>query len=283
MFATNLRPLSVGEIIDRSFTLYRRNFVLFFAISAIPHILTLATGLVQTFFISDLSAAAIQGARANPLIPSGTQLLFSLVSGLIALFVYLFAQGGTILAVTEIYLGRTTSISRSLGRVWDELGTLFGVAVLNGMAVAVSFLCLVIPAIYVACRLLVCVPAALIENLGPRESLSRSFELTRDNAGRAFLIMLVFVAISFGSGSVTGLTLIPIIRSHNDPAVLRLWTSLTLIVQAVTNSLVTPVLLISTSVFYFDLRIRKEAFDLQFMMDPTSEHISRVRQPGSIL
>ncbi len=95
--------------------------------------------------------------------------------------------------------------------------------------------------------------------------------------------MLVFVAISFGSGSVTGLTLIPIIRSHNDPAVLRLWTSLTLIVQAVTNSLVTPVLLISTSVFYFDLRIRKEAFDLQFMMDPTSEHISRVRQPGSIL
>jgi hypothetical protein len=34
--------------------------------------------------------------------------------------------------------------------------------------------------------------------------------------------------------------------------------------------LVTPFLLIATSVFYYDLRVKKEAFDLQMMMDPTS-------------
>ena len=32
-----LRPLSVGEILDRTFTLYRGNFILFVGISAIPH------------------------------------------------------------------------------------------------------------------------------------------------------------------------------------------------------------------------------------------------------
>ena len=32
-----------------------------------------------------------------------------------------------------------------------------------------------------------------------------------------------------------------------------------------------PFLLIASAVFYFDLRVRKEAFDLQFMMDPESE------------
>jgi hypothetical protein len=30
----DLRPLSLGEILDRTFTLYRRNFLLFFGITA---------------------------------------------------------------------------------------------------------------------------------------------------------------------------------------------------------------------------------------------------------
>ena len=32
--------------------------------------------------------------------------------------------------------------------------------------------------------------------------------------------------------------------------------------------LVSPFLTIATAVFYYDLRVRKEAFDLQFMMNP---------------
>lgn len=32
----DLRPLSLGEILDRTFTLYRRNFLLFAGIIAIP-------------------------------------------------------------------------------------------------------------------------------------------------------------------------------------------------------------------------------------------------------
>src|SRR5271163_2101998 len=39
MDAMELRPLSTGEILDRTFTLYRRNFLLFLGISAIPHVL----------------------------------------------------------------------------------------------------------------------------------------------------------------------------------------------------------------------------------------------------
>jgi hypothetical protein len=33
--------------------------------------------------------------------------------------------------------------------------------------------------------------------------------------------------------------------------------------------LVSPVLTIAAAVYYYDLRVRKEAFDLQFMMNPT--------------
>jgi len=283
MFDTTLRPLTLGEIIDRSFTLYRRNFVLFLGISAIPRILTLATGLIQTLYFQDLSAAGVRGTPAVTVANLRTTALFYLVSLAVGIFVYLYAQGGTILAVTELYLGRTTSISASFRRVTGELGALFGVVVLNGLAVGAGLICLVIPGIYIVCRLLVCLPAALVEDLGPRESLSRSFDLTRDNAGRAFLIILVFTVLSSGAGAVAGFAFIPIARSHNDPSVLRLWTSVILVVQFFNTSLITPILLIASSVFYFDLRIRKEGFDLQFMLDPHSEHIARVRAPGSIL
>src|SRR2546430_13250217 len=45
---------------------------------------------------------------------------------------YLFAQGGTVFAVSELYLGRTTTIGASLGRMRGQLGSLFGVILLNG-------------------------------------------------------------------------------------------------------------------------------------------------------
>jgi hypothetical protein len=38
----------------------------------------------------------------------------------------------------------------------------------------------------------------------------------------------------------------------------------------VAEVLVTPFLLIATSVFYYDLRVKKEAFDLQMMLDPAN-------------
>ncbi len=37
MAALDLRPLSLGELLDRTFFLYRRNFLLFVGIAAIPY------------------------------------------------------------------------------------------------------------------------------------------------------------------------------------------------------------------------------------------------------
>src|SRR5258708_39646612 len=47
MSTLDLRPLSIGEILDRTFSLYRRNFLLFIGISALPQLLVLALRLVQ--------------------------------------------------------------------------------------------------------------------------------------------------------------------------------------------------------------------------------------------
>ena len=61
---------------------------------------------------------------------------------------------------------------------------------------------------------------------------------------------------------------------------MRFWTVLADLGNGVSSTLVSPVLLIASSVFYFDLRVGKEAFDLQFMMDPQSEQITPPSSSG---
>jgi len=40
---------------------------------------------------------------------------------------------------------------------------------------------------------------------------------------------------------------------------------------------------IATSIFYFDLRVRKEAFDLQLMMNPLAQGVPAPRSASSLL
>src|SRR5258708_4934087 len=147
MTALDLRPLSLGEILDRTFSLYRRHFLLFFGISAIPNVLVLALSLGQ---VALTSPAPARGGL------SGSAVAWVLVTIVVAVVAYLFSQGGTILAVSELYLGRATSIAESLRRVWDDIGSLFGVILLNGIVVTVATILLIIPGFYMGCRLMVC-------------------------------------------------------------------------------------------------------------------------------
>ena len=54
------------------------------------------------------------------------------------------------------------------------------------------------------------------------------------------------------------------------------------VVNTLATTLVTPVLTIAASTFYFDLRVRKEAFDLQMMMNPGGS-IAPAASAGSLL
>ena len=287
MTSLDLRPLSLGEVLDRTFSLYRRNFLLFLGITAIPHVITLAFGLLQILVLQH-PLVVNRGGGPRPVMVSTftapVNLAITLLSIIVAVLVYLLSQGATITAVSELYLGRSTSIGSALRRTWDEIGSLFGVVFLNGLATLAAALLLVIPGIYVACRLLVCVPSAIVEGRGPRESLSRSWNLTKGYAGRAFILLLLYFIISLSIGALVGaLLLVGALSAMNDPTKLRTWLALNQVVSTALDALVIPILLIGTAIFYFDLRVRKEAFDLQFMMDPTSERIGGAGPLPSIL
>jgi hypothetical protein len=281
----DLRPLSLGEILDRTFSLYRRNFLLFVGIAALPHLLVLLLNLTQTVVLPMFGRQA--PTLNGQLYAVGAIGIVVVIARLLA---YMFSQGGTVYGVSELYLGRQIGIGQSFGRLRGELGNLFGVLFLNGILVfgpplicfaaallggmpaliLLGFVLLIFPGLYFACRLMVCVPAALLENIGPRTSLERSFSLTKNNVLRAFVIYVLYFVLLYAASSLLSWPfLFAITTAQKDPGMLRVWVSLTQVGAFVAETLVSPVLTIAAAVYYYDLRVRKEAFDLQFMMNPT--------------
>jgi hypothetical protein len=268
----DLRPLSVGEILDRTFTIYRNYFVLFIGISAIPQLLVLALSLAQVAVLmpAGFPAPGARGVPTPPLSSVGSvasYLILAFLALVVTLIALILSQGATVIAVSELYLGRTITIGESFRRVRGELGTIFGVMMLNGLATFVGLILLIVPGVYVMCRLLVGIPAALLENLGSRAAVERSWQLTEDSAGRAFLIFLLYFALSMAATMFFAFPFqMAIILVKGNPSLVLVFMGLAQVGTFIANVLVVPVMTIASAILYYDLRVRKEAFDLQVMM-----------------
>ena len=135
---------------------------------------------------------------------------------------------------------------------------------------------LVVPGVYLACRLITNVPVTFLENLGIRDTLNRSLKLTQDNAGRSFLI---FALYDFLAITATGLLVYPFTFTfglyQHDPAAALLWRSLGQVGGSFVATLLHPAIAISAKLFYYDLRVRKEALDLQLMMNQVGDPARR--------
>jgi hypothetical protein len=255
MDAVNLRPLSLGELLDYTFTLYRRHFLFFVTLAGIFHVPTLAISLYEARL-----------GIASALDIAHLTLLF--VSTCVSLVSTALAGGGAVLAISEFYLGHTITIGEAIRRVLSRFLPLLGASILNYMAVIIGLIFLIIPGLYILTRVLVTAAAVVIERKGPAAAVSRSWQLTRGFTGRSFLIIALYMVLVVTMSAVSTLPLSLLIRSAvGDPVRLRVLLSLQAVISAILASLVGPVIQIASAVFYYDLRVRKEAFDIHFMMN----------------
>jgi hypothetical protein len=256
---TSLRPMSLGELLDRSFFLYRKNFALFVGIIALPHLVLLAFQLI--------GVAVRQGATAF----SATILVWSLASIVLYLGVVAASQGATVMAVSRVHLGNNTSVSESFAGIKGRILYLALIMIGVGIGVGVGFILLIVPGIILALMWALTIPVAVLEDKGLRESTSRSAELTKGSRGRIFMIYFLFFVLMY---IVYILWEIPIFaaigifaRGQRPMTALPVWTQIAFPVGSfLTECLVGPLLTIALSLVYYDQRVRKEAFDLQLMM-----------------
>lgn len=272
-----LRPLSLGELLDQAFQFYRKHFLLFVGIAAIPQLCLLVFQI----------ALHIAGRSIRPsdsvVLSAIATFLITIVGLVLLLIATAVSQAATASAVSELYLGRSTTVGATYSRMRGSFGRMTGIVFGLGMLIGLGFICLIIPGIYLALIWSLAIPAAVIEDLGFAGSRYRSKFLTEGARGRMFMIGLLVLVVTYivmlviqaPVGVVGVLVLGP-----------RAVTSLSFVIAArmtgaIAGTLVGPLGMIAFTIAYFDQRVRKEAFDIQLMMQSSEQAAAATSGSGT--
>jgi len=306
--------MSTSQILDRTFYLYRKNFLLFMGIALVAPALSLVSRLVLLAIFGQ--PVVPQPGNLDPAIWQG--LIVQIVVGtIVGVMVYAvgnaLASSATIHAVSMVHLGKTTTIRESYAKIkpifWRVLRIIFticffafapfvlayGLIIVASLGaflllkgggsggVALGLVALIVGLvgfagicasavwmIYAWCRYALAVPASTLENLPARQALVRSRLLSKGSRGRIFAVFFL-----------TGLMTIVLSYVLQVPALIAnhmfvinaqtrfstasiLWIYLAEFLAAM---LAGPIATIAVALLYYDERVRREAFDLQLMMD----------------
>jgi hypothetical protein len=259
VMTTALRPLSTGELLDRTFSLYRTHFVLFVAIFALPHLAVLAFQCVALAFQTP-------GASLSRLF---TTLAWSWGAILLSMVASAASQAATVIAVSNVHLDRPASVTDSFSKIKNQIAGVIGLSLAVGILVGLGFIFLIVPGILLVMMWSLAIPIKVLENKGVGDSMTRSSELTKGNRGRIFVIWLLFVVLSIGVSLLLRWPIEIAAGVHSIFALQRVgaeWQVASLVATFVSECLVGPLATIAFSLVYYDERVRKEAFDLQLMM-----------------
>jgi hypothetical protein len=170
------------------------------------------------------------------------------------------ASGATTYAISERYLGNDVTIGDALRRGLRHFWPLSIAQITATIRVMFGFILLIIPGILWMLSYSLIVPAIVVEGQRALPSLRRSRDLVKGYRGKAFCILLVVnllqVVLAGGVGVITGLLFSAEAASS---AILS---------SALNNLLsifLTPLGIIAAILLYYDMRIRKEGFDLEML------------------
>ena len=310
-----LAPLGLGELLDKTFSTFRRHFWLLAGIMVLPEGLLIALNIIVQIYVSGIMPTLAPQGSPNPQAAAQSAAI-GMRTGLASLsilipyyIVYAIALGATTYALSEVYLGRTTTIRESyrvVGRkIWRLMRVIFSillrtfglfgmggfllvmmiasvaslfklmpwVAALAGLiAILAAILGGVLVIIYLV-RYSVAVPAVVLEGLSSRQALKRSVALTKGHLWRllliAILMTLVRVTIVSLCQSPFSIASFLLMTKGARPS---LWLTIpSLVVGGIGGAATAPLLMISFAIAYYDFRVRKEGFDLQLMMTQLGE------------
>ncbi|HET7600497.1 MAG TPA: glycerophosphoryl diester phosphodiesterase membrane domain-containing protein [Gemmatimonadales bacterium] len=246
MTAVALRPLSLGEILDTTFQVYRRYF---------PALVPIVLFCYGPPVLIDVFVQTSNGHAELRLIGA----LLNLVLGAIA-------TAATVFIISEGYLGRAITGQEAFHRATPYLGRLILASFAFGLIVALGTILLVVPGIIAACGLALTWPAIVLEGLSWDAGLRRSWELTRGHRGTIFLLMVVLMLLlilpMIAVGALVGFMAGLVARGGMLAGAAALATAT---VVGLVQLAIYPLFNCALTIVYYDLRVRKEGFDLEVL------------------
>jgi hypothetical protein len=282
--------MQLGEILDGSFNIYRRHFGLFMRLSLVLVWLPTALAVYLQVRFSGSPFEVLSLLEQHP--------VASILLGLLAVIIWttagLLLKAGTIRIISDSYLGQEPDLGASLrfgvakiiplllvalskgllliliyvfGAIGIGLAVVVGRLAGPGIAGLLGFAGFVGVAwfvIWVACGYGVTTPTVVLEELPSSfDAFGRSWELTRGARGKVFgtvsvawlmsqfLPQMVVGGISGALGAAGNASLQPVF----------------VVLASLMGIVLAPILPCALTLLYYDLRVRREAFDLQVLSD----------------
>ena len=321
-----IRPMTLGEILDRTAELYRTHFLLFAGISTLFAGAMLA---IQLFYVRTLTWMNYPNFKGHWTWAMAVLLVAQLLMMLVLAGLGIVANNR---AVAWIYLDHPATIRAAVGsirpraarylwlmtqvalRAWSPLAALYVVffvivfaslphGLLSGDPTAMQhpssqdmsalltagigmlillplMLAAVADGVVMSLRYSLAVPACVVEELEAGAALKRSVELSAGSRGRIFVLGLLVGVIRSLLGTIFGFPIILIAFRHPGQPLPLQWMVLQQFGVFLANAFIGPTYGIGLTLFYYDQRIRKEGFDIEWMMRAAGLEASSERVAG---
>jgi hypothetical protein len=235
------RARSVSELVDATFSLYRRNasaYIMVTAMAVVPGL------VVQLIFLRPSTEPSFGAAFG------------AILGGIISLITYGLMTGVVTKVGSDVYLGGEADVAGAVRHVIPLLGSLIWAGILRGVLYFLYALALFFPVFIAFAKYFAPEAAVVLEGKSAGEAIRRSAQLSdglRWHILRTLILgygIYFLLAIALGAIGVFG-----------DSEVMMLF------VQTAFTVVAYPIVGLLTMMLYYDARIRKEGFDM--------EHLSR--------
>ena len=307
-----LRPLDLGTILGASFRVLRRNpkptFGAALLIQGSVYLLLILVVAGVTFnAVSRVNSSSSQNTDQITAGATGLIIVASIIPALLAVIASAVLQGIIVLEVSRGAVGEKLTLralwTKARGRIgaligWAALLVLTVTVVLGAIvliivmlavslgtggiiaAVLIGFLAsfsLVVAFVWLSTKLALVPSVLMIERLSIRDSVARSWSLTRGYFWRTFGITLLVAAIIGFVSQVASIPLSIVTQFATvlfDPqgqkgsgvtVLLVVVGLLAVVIAVVIQSITSVVQSATTGLIYLDLRIRKEGLDLELV------------------
>jgi hypothetical protein len=234
----DLRPRSSTEIVDAAFQLFRRNPTPLILAAALVYVPWLVVRLIFDLGITD----PMMGPNKALAFSAGTLVVYALVSGV-----------SSVLA-SDIYLGRSPDLRSAFRLAGFRFIALAVSGTIRAILIVVGSVLFLFPGLYALGRYFAATQAVTLEGKGVGGALSRSAALSVGLkvhiVSTILLIFLVLIAISVGFGLLFSMFQNKVITNVASTAV---------------SIVLYPLLGLAETLLYYDARIRREGFDVEFM------------------
>jgi hypothetical protein len=270
---TELRPLSVGGVLDATFQVYRRHFLAFVTVVAVIAVPIAAFHLIEairdgTSGTESLYRLVVYG-ESTPSSSEGFSGL-GLVVSFVSVMSMVITGGAATLVASAAILGRPVHVRTAYGQtvhrlvalVWAELLYLLAVGLLAITCIGLPF------AFYVGLGWSLIFQAMLLERCGVTDAMRRSWHLVAGERWRLLACFVLVMLLTTVLSSMPMLLFGGAIQAWNE---LNQDSQIPLLALQVGEALVgvlgevlfSAIGTITTTLLYYDLRVRKEGFDLE--------------------